>query len=65
MLPSPNRNNLIPRLLRNPMVIPTEVEKQLGQRFTRMCHAPDIIGPFVGCNCSHFIGGHMSIFQFY
>ena len=60
MLTPPHRNNLIPRLLRNPMVIPTKVEKQRGERLPRMRNAPDIIRPFVGCNRAHFVGGHVS-----
>jgi hypothetical protein len=43
------------------MIIPTKVEEQLGKRFTRMRNAPDIICPFVGCDCAHFVGGHVSV----
>lgn len=60
MLTPPRRNNLISRFLRNPMVVPTKVEEQPGERLRRMRNPPDIIRPFVGCNRAHFVGGHMS-----
>lgn len=43
------------------MIIATKVEKQFRERLARMRHAPDIICPFVGRDCPHFISGHVSI----
>lgn len=61
--PIPHRNNLIPRLLRNPMVIPSKVKEHLGQWFTRRRYTPDIVAPFVCCDCVHFVGGHVSVYD--
>lgn len=58
--PIPQPNNLIPRPLRNPMIIPSKVKEHLGQRFPRRRHAPDIVTPFVCCYGAHFVGGHVS-----
>lgn len=57
----PHSNNLIPRPLRNPMIIPPKIEKQLRKRFLNIRHTPYIIGPFVGCDCLHFVGAEMPI----
>lgn len=53
----PPLNNLIPRLLRHPMIIPTKVKEQLRNRFMR---TPNIITPFVRGDSTHFISSHMS-----
>lgn len=60
--PIPQRNYLIPRLLRNPMVIPAEVEEHLRKRFACHRHAPDIVGPLVCGYCSHLVRGHVTTF---
>src|ERR1700712_2627498 len=60
-LPPPNSNNLIPRPLRHPMVIPTKVKEQPSNRFTSLSNTPNIITPFVGGNSPHFISCHVSV----
>ena len=59
--PPTRSDNLIPRPLRNPMIIPAKVEEQFRQRLPHFWDAPDIIGPLVGCDGLHFGGSEVAV----
>lgn len=53
-------NDLISRLLRDPMVISPEIEDQLRDGLACRGGAPDVVGPLVCCYSAHFVRGHVS-----
>lgn len=61
-------DNLLPRLLRNPMIISSEVEEHPRSFHLVVCissggrrgYPPNIITPFIRRNGAHFISGHVS-----